>query len=333
MLFDIAVSLLPCLLFLVVLQFLDSYKLVAPRSVLASIAVGALAAFACLHLNSWLLGRLGASPAVFSRYVAPFTEEGMKAIYVAYLITSKRVGFMVDAAIHGFAVGAGFALSENIYYLGAIEGGTVLLWVVRGFGTAVVHGSVMAIFGILSKSIVDRHAAPAWHHFLPGLAAAVSIHSFFNHFILPPLAFTGVLLAVLPLLVVLVFDRSEKATRAWLGLGFDTDLELLEEILTGEIRRSRVGVYLESLKSRFPGTVVGDMLCLIRVHVELSMRAKGMLLAREAGLRIPIDQQVQASLAELKYLEGAVGKTGRLALKPFLSRRSRDLWQLYMLGK
>ena len=73
------------------------------------------------------------------------------------------------------------------------------------------------------------------------------------------------------------------------------------------------------------------MLCLLRIHLELSIRAKGLLLAREAGFDVPAGPDVRANLRELRYLEQALGTTGRLAVKPILRRTSRDLWQLYKL--
>ena len=75
------------------------------------------------------------------------------------------------------------------------------------------------------------------------------------------------------------------------------------------------------------------MLCLLRIHLELSLRAKGMLIAREAGLDLPIGSEVKANLEELRYLEKAVGATGLLAIRPLLKNRSRDLWHLYMLDQ
>lgn len=326
----IAVALLPVVIFLLLLIFLDSYKLVSPRSVAAAIGAGGVAALGCFYLNRWLMGDIPA-PA-YIRYVAPAIEEAAKGLYVAFLIRGKRVGFLVDAAIYGFAVGTGFALVENVHFLRALGPASIFLWIVRGFGTAIIHGSTTSILAILSKLLADRHGALEPHLAAPGLAAAVAIHSAYNHLILPPLAATGLLLAVLPLLVIVVFERSERATRHWLGVGFDTDAELLDQILTGEVRETRVGTYLESLKSRFPGAVVADMLCLLRVRLELSMRAKGMLLARQAGLKVPIDEQVRASLEELRFLERSVGKTGRLAILPFVNQSARDLWELTMLG-
>ena len=83
---------------------------------------------------------------------------------------------------------------------------------------------------------------------------------------------------------------------------------LREQIISGEISDTRIGRYLESLRAQFPGTVIADMLCLLRVHLELSIRAKGMLLAREAGLRIETDREVREKLEELRFLETVGGQ-------------------------
>jgi hypothetical protein len=85
------------------------------------------------------------------------------------------------------------------------------------------------------------------------------------------------------------------------------------------------------LKAHFPGEAVADMLCLLRIQAELAIRAKGLLLAREAGLEVPVGDDVRASLAELRYLEKSIGRTGLLALKPVLRQTGRDLWQVYLL--
>lgn len=330
---NILTSLLPVLVFLVALVFLDSFKLVSLRAVLQAILAGALVAAACYFLSGFLLDHLPVSSLQYKRYIAPTLEEVLKSLYVVFLIRTMRTGFIVDAAIYAFAVGAGFALVENAYYLRELDSGSLVTWVVRGFGTAIMHGSTMAIFGILAKGTSDRHASMSPVVFLPGLLVAIVIHSLYNHFLVNPVASAALLLAALPFLVIFVFDRSERATRSWLGVGFDSDVELLEIIHTGEVTETHIGQYLKSLKHAFPGEVVGDMLCLLQIHLELSIRAKGVLMAREAGIRLPVDEAVKANLEELKYLEKSVGKTGKMAMTPFLNMTSRDLWQLYMLGK
>jgi len=325
------VGLLPVLAFLVALTLLDSFKLVSARSVLRAVAMGIVAALLSYVVNVGLLERLGAGTVRI--FAAPAVEEVLKSLYVLWLIRSSRVGFMVDAAIYGFAIGTGFALVENFYYWESLQGSGMLLWVIRGFGTAILHGSTTTLFAILTKGITDRHESMALRLALPGLAAAFLVHMLYNTFLLHPVLQTLLVLIGLPALVVVVFGRSERATRQWLGVGFDSDVELLEVIVSGDIHDTRVGKYLESLRSRFPAIIVADMLCLLRIHLELSTRAKGILLARQAGIRLQPDESVQANLEELRFLERTVGKTGMLAILPFLNYSTRELWQLYMLGK
>jgi len=327
----IAISLFPVFVFLAALIFLDSYKLVTPRSVILTIIAGGVAAGVCLWMNGWLLSLTRIDNSMYSRYAAPVVEESAKALFLIIFFRKNRIGFMVDAAIYGFAIGAGFSLVENIYYLLNLESTNILLWVIRGFGTAAVHASTMAIFGIISKHLTDRRASDKWLVFFPGLAAAFVIHSLFNHFVFSPLITTLILLVALPLLVLFVFERSERATQDWLGVGFDADQELLHILTTGRISESNIGKYLKSLQNKFSGTVVADMFCLLRVHTELALRAKGTLLLQEAGIKAARDPEIQAKLEELKYLEKSIGQTGKLAILPFLRTSSRDLWQIYRI--
>lgn len=322
----------PVLAFLTALVFMDSFKLVALRTVFQALLWGVSMAVAGYFLNGWLADYFVLTKDALVRYIVPLTEEPLKALFVIFMISTKRVGFLVDAAILGFAVGAGFALVENVYYLNELdlEFGH---WIVRGFGTAIMHGSTTAILGLLSKNLADQYPAGSFLVFIPGLLLGMVIHSFHNHFFFDPLLGAAIFLITMPLVLITVFERSEHATRNWLGTGFDSDIELLEVVTTGAIDDSRVGQYLESLKSKFPGVVVGDMLCLLTLHLELSVRAKGILMAREAGIKLEPDEEVKANLKELKFLEASVGKTGRMALAPFLNMSSRELWQLYMLGK
>jgi RsiW-degrading membrane proteinase PrsW (M82 family) len=324
-------ALLPVLVFLAALVSLDSYKLVRLRAVLLTIALGVAAAVAALGVNSLLADRLNLAWPQFVRYVSPVLEEIFKAAFLVFLFSRNRIGFMVDAAIRGFALGAGFATLENLYYLWLRPEADLSLWIIRGFGTAMMHGGVTAIAGILTQSYLERRKQALLIAVLPGLIAAIAIHSLFNHFLLSPLFTTVLILIVLPLLIIIVFRESERRTRQWLGIGFDSDQALLEMVTTGVLAENRIGAYLHSLQGHFPGEVVADMLCYLRIHLELSVRAKGMLLMREAGFEVPPDPGVQSQFDELRYLEKSVGTTGKLALHPFLHTRARDLWQITML--
>jgi len=108
---------------------------------------------------------------------------------------------------------------------------------------------------------------------------------------------------------------------------------MLESILEGAVAETHVGRYLETLRAKFDPMVVADLFCLLTIHLELSLRAKGMLLARAAGVEVPVDAAVRANLEEMKYLEKTVGTTGCLAILPLRRTSRRDLWQILLLER
>jgi RsiW-degrading membrane proteinase PrsW (M82 family) len=325
------VGLLPVVAFLAALIYLDSFKLVTPRSVLLAIAVGGAAAGASYALNASLLDALPLDFLAYSRYVSPWLEEALKAAIIVYLVRSHRIALLVDAAIAGFAVGTGFALVENLYYLSTRPDAALIVQVIRGFGTAIMHGGATAIFAIVSVTLAESRARSSTLSFVPGFVAAVVLHSAYNHLLAMPVLATLGILAVLPPLLWTAFQHSERSLRAWLDADLDSDIELLDLINSDEFPRSHVGRYLLSLRETFRGEVVADMLCYLRLHLELALRAKGVLLMRESGFEPEIDEETRAQLAELKYLERSIGRTGQLAIRPVLRMTRRDLWQFFML--
>ena len=329
----VVVSLVPVFLFLVALFALDSFKLVRPALLARALVAGTLAALGCLLIARTVATSSWIEMSTYSRLVAPLVEEAGKAALVVFLIRRKRVGFMVDAAIVGFATGAGFATIENLYYLLAVDDPNLILWVIRGFGTAVLHGGATAIMGIVSKLFADVHGNERALIFLPGYGAAVVSHAFFNHFVLwfPPIVAALGVLTALPCLILAVFARSERTLREWLEVGFGSDVELLDMLRSGEVRETRIGQYLRTLRDRFPGEVLADMLCYLEMWVELSIKAKGRLLLREAGMVPQPDPVIAERLKELAFLERSIGVTGRLALLPFIHGGSRDEWEVEML--
>ena len=101
------------------------------------------------------------------------------------------------------------------------------------------------------------------------------------------------MLVALPVVVVAVFERSEKATREWVGAGLDLDLTLLQLVMSDGFQATRFGTYLRALPSHFEGVVVADMFCLLRIELELAVQAKAWLIAHEAGLDLPVDDDLR----------------------------------------
>ncbi|MBS0326742.1 MAG: PrsW family intramembrane metalloprotease [Proteobacteria bacterium] len=327
----VLIGLLPVLGFLAALFWLDSYGLVAARIVIAVIVAGFAAAGVCYEVNGALIGWTGLDFVTYSRYVGPLVEEFAKGLVVVALVRMNRVGFLVDAAILGFAVGAGFAIVENIAYQRLVPDAGVGLWIVRGFGTAIMHGGCTAMLAVVGIAVLERWPQAGLAAFAPGYLLAVLPHAAYNHSFVSPLVSTLAVMVVVPGMLFIAFDRSERAVANWLGHGFDADTQMLESITSGGFSQSPAGRYLGSLRERFKGPVVADILCYLRLHTELALRAKGLLMMRENGFDPKIDETTRAQFAEMRFLAKSIGPTGRLAIMPLMHQGRKDVWQLGML--
>jgi RsiW-degrading membrane proteinase PrsW (M82 family) len=327
-----ACALLPVLVLLIALVLFDTFKLVRLRRVGWALAVGAACGVATFITNSSIMSLLKWQVFTFAIFVAPVVEEVFKSAYAWWLIRTGRVGFLVDATILGFSIGTGFALVENLYFLKTYaDGPPLLVWVIRGFGTAVMHGGATALFALLTRSISDQRQPGSAAVWLPGLVLAIVFHAAFNRFMISPVPTTITLLVVLPVALVLAYRIGEKRLRRWLGTGFDRDTELLALIRSGEVSQTPLGKYLLSLRDSFQGLQVADMLCLLRLQTELNIRAKGMLVLKEHGLEPAPDPEIAEKLEEVRFLERSVGRAGLLAMRPICRWRNADQWQRHLL--
>jgi protease PrsW len=323
----------PVVLFLGGLMQLDAYKLLRARMLLALMAAGAVAGIASYFANTLAYAHFSGDFSAFSRHVSPWIEEALKAVLLVFLVRTRRVGMPVDAGIAGFAIGTGFALIENLYYLAARPDAALVVQIIRGFGTAIMHGGTMTLMAMISVTLFDRRPHGGVLLLLPGYLAAVALHSAFNYLLAQPMLATLAMLLALPLTIYAVFQRSERALRDWLDSGLDSDVQLLESINSGSFLDTHSGHYLQELRERFRGEDLADMLCLLRLHSELALRAKGVLLMRESGLDdLPLDEETREKLAELGALRRSIGRVGMLALRPLLMTSGKDVWELTLLA-
>jgi RsiW-degrading membrane proteinase PrsW (M82 family) len=325
------IALAPVLIFLAVFHRLDAFKLVSFVTVLIALGVGAVLATASYLVNGHVLDGLPIGFTDYSRYVAPVVEEGLKAGVMIYLFSRNRLGFMVDAAIVGFSIGAGFALLENVYYLYLFPEANIGVWLVRGFGTAVMHGGATAIFGVLAQSLTERHAKLNPALYLPGLAAAIALHAAFNHFPGAPVLTMAVTLLVVPLTLLMIFAKSEHAADKWLLADYKSHEHVLQEIRDGSFAQTEAGRFISDLAKRFDPEVVKDMFAYLQLHTELVVRAEQMLLARENGEILVPTAEDHDKLRRLHGLEKEMGHTALLTLWPHLQFSRKELWELYRL--
>jgi protease PrsW len=328
------VCLIPVFLFLVMLLYLDSLKLVSKILLMICLAWGLASSGISFFLNTWLINHLDVSFNTYSGFISPFVEELMKCGMLWLLIKKSKIGFMIDGAIYGFSIGAAFSFAENLFYLSQFAGneGNMMVWITRGFGTAIMHGGTTAIFGILCMSAINRQSGLGMAT-VSGVLAAVMIHGVFNQFLVSPLVSTLIIIILVPLSIIFIFNSNEKSIRQWLELEFDSEVKMLRMIRKGQFSRTKTGSFLVSLKAHFQGEVVLDMYCFISLYLELSIKAKSLLMLKENDMVIYPDPDLPVKLRELKSLQKSIGRGGFLAIAPVLRMNRKDLWKLYLLEK
>jgi protease PrsW len=315
------------MLFLLLLYLLDSFRLVRLKTLAFLFFSGAVAA-----ITAWFVSTAVNQPAemtfeTYSRYFAPLIEELLKAAVILILIIRKRIGFTIDAAIYGFAAGAGFAVFENSYYLVSSPDSNLMIWILRGLGTAIMHSGTTALVAISSLWALNLEKKVHFG-FIPGLITAIVIHSAFNHFYIQPVFQTLLIVILIPSFLILIFMISEKQLQNWLEIEFYNEAELLSTIHKGEFSKSKSGQYLASLKQYFPAEIIVDMYCYISVYLELSVKSKRNILLAECGLPVLKEPGLGEKITEFRQLRKNIGKSGELALSPLIRLKQRDLWKL-----
>jgi RsiW-degrading membrane proteinase PrsW (M82 family) len=328
---EAALGLGPVLLYLAGLLYIDSFKLVRLRTIIYVLMLGALAALLSYFAGGALIDATQMDFTTYSRYWAPFIEEGLKGLAVVWLFSRNRIGFMIDAAILGLAVGAGFSLVENVYYAYIFPEANIGVWTIRGLGTALMHGGAVAFFAVSAQTLRERHADTGWLGYLPGFVAASSIHAIFNRFIdYPSYSAAGTILA-LPLVLLFLFDKSEHEAHDWLVHDYETHEHMLADIESGRYQNGAAGRFIQAIAARFSREIVAAIFAYIKLHTELVLRAEKILLAKESGEKVEIALELHAAFAELHALERKIGRTAMLTIWPHLKFSRLELFELHQL--
>ena len=319
-------ALLPVVIYILVVYMLDSFALISVKRLLLLVLCGMVAALACFGLfqltGSFLPDRV-------SDYVNPVVEEMVKGIPLLYLARRKKIVFFIDSVICGAAVGGGFSILENIFYLllgGPMSMGTILF---RGLEVALIHMGCSALVaaGLMfavrlaerRRSRLEIKKKDVWMAaFL--LVAAPALHVFHNAFHFNPLLQFLLVFGSMAALLVWTYQYDGDMIHRWLDRGLDKQMELLQSIKAGELAQTKTGVFLLSVKDSFPPEVFFDLICFVELNIELSVAAKSRFMLHEAGLAMPLDEEqaalIRSQYEEYRQLEKRLGQSARMTIAP-----------------
>ncbi|HZK99431.1 MAG TPA: PrsW family glutamic-type intramembrane protease [Caulobacteraceae bacterium] len=332
------IALLPVIGCLAVFQLVDAFKLIGIGEIALLLAGGAGLAAASYFANGGVMDTFPIGLGDYTRYVAPAVEETIKGLLVVGLFAFNRVGYLIDAAIAGFAIGAGFSLTENLFYLHQFQGADIGVWMVRGFGTAIMHGGATAMLAALSQMLfAPRLRLPADRFrfnpllFLPGLAAAILVHAAFNHF--PEAALTAMAVAavIVPVGLFAIFALGETYAHRWLAADTEAHSRLLEDMRSGAFAGTDAGRAIQTLAARLDAGAARDLTDYVRTNAELVVRAEATLLALEQHQHVALGPTVREQFAALHGLERRLGRTLVMAVRQHLRFSRDDLWKMHEL--
>ena len=329
-------ALVPVFVLLAIFIWLDAFKLMSLKEILGLLGLGAIAALTAWPVAGRMLDTLPIGFSNYSRYVAPWIEEALKAIVMIGLFRFNRIGYKVDAVISGFAIGAGFSVVENIFYLTLFPDYAAGTWLVRGLGTAVMHGTTLAILAAIAHELAERETREAsgdfdfsllW--FLPGYLIAVAIHTAFNHFPDRPLISMMGAIIFAPIALIMIFYFGTAEAERWLAEEVALHRTQLEMLRGGQWPDSAAGRKIAALAERLDGESVKRVRRYWEVQAWLVVQAEEAMMQEETegGLSLDINS-VHAAIAELAGLRRALGRSTFAALRSLLPFSRNDYWEV-----
>ena len=329
------IALVPVLLLLTIFVWFDAFKLMTLREILLLLLLGGFAAVASYPVSGRLLDAFPLGFSNYSRFVAPWIEETIKGVVIVALFRMNRIGFKLDAVISGFAVGAGFSVIENIIYLVRLSEYGAGTWLVRGLGTAVMHGDTLAILAATAHEFAERETREAagdfrfnllW--FVPGYLAAVAIHTAFNQFPdRPLLAMLGASLFA-PIAILGIFQFGTSEAQQWLEAEYKAHKAQLEALKAGGWPEGPAASRVVALAGRLGPTAESHVRRYWEVLAGLVIEAEETLL-EEAGGDVKFDKEkIRGAFGELHALQTALGRTTFAELRRLLPFSRNDYWEL-----
>lgn len=338
-----AVSLIPIIVYIIFIYKIDHFALISIKRLLLLALIGMLTALACFGLFL-LTDRVISGKS--ADIIHPVIEELVKSIPLLILAFRKRIAFFIDSVICGAAVGGGFSFLENIFYLVLGDSVDLSTGLFRGLEVALIHMGCSAIIAAGMMMVVrqterKRSRMPMSTNDIIKTTAlfvvALAFHIFHNTFQFTPIMQFFWVLAVTVGMIAVVYFYDIDMTHRWLDKGLDMQINLLRSIEGGHLLNTPTGTFLESVKELFPPNVYFDIICYVRLQIELSVAAKTRFMLHEVGMDEPLEankkELYMSQFVELSELEKNIGPSAKMTIAPIVKLSPADTQALNNLLK
>lgn len=329
------VALIPVLVMLGVFVWLDAFALMNWKEVLVLLLLGAVGALAAYPISGRMLDTLPIGFSLYSRFIAPWIEEAIKAVLMIILFRLNRIGYKLDAVISGFAIGAGFSVVENILYLTLFPQYGTGTWLVRGFGTAIMHGTTLGVLASIAHEFAERETRAAagdydfsllW--FVPGYNVAVAMHTTFNQFPDRPLVAMMGAVVVAPIALIGILSLGTAEAQRWLASECEEHRAQVEALRAGQWPKGVAGEKVAALAARFDTEATKRVRRYWELQAWLVAEAEETMMEEAGGDAVFDPDAIGAAIAEMDGLKRALGASKMTALQSVLPFSRNDLWEV-----
>lgn len=325
----LALSLVPILLYLVVLRAFDAFSLVRWRTMAMWMAWGTASALLMLAIVKICstTGHRWAAP-----WVSPVLEEILKALPLLFFVCRRKVVFTAETQLYGESIGGGFALIENIIYLEHFPNMDIATALVRGLGTGLLHMGCTALAVTIVLVCYQRFKVITVALIPLLLIPSISIHTLHNVSSISPMTFMVGMIVVFFLAFYIIYRIGEQSVINWLDVSMGDDISLIASLREGKLAETKAGEYLTQLRDRFDPLVFFDMCVYVQLYLELLIEAKARVMLHDAGIEMEETSEQKtkrkARLTELDALTRRIPHFGLQLLRPLIHATDKDQWVL-----
>ncbi|MBN2145780.1 MAG: PrsW family intramembrane metalloprotease [Anaerolineales bacterium] len=334
------------LIFLYIIYTLDLYKTGNFRYVIVCFVSGAVAYFAAAQANRAIC--MAAFPFCgdptpygimasndVARYVAPVTEEILKALILIYLVRKPNFTYFVDGAIYGFAVGIGFAVFENYEYVLTHVGSGLGIAIGRVLSANLMHATTSAMVGVGLG--IARFRRSLWPIFLlvSSLLLGMVIHSMFNHLSTDMYMAEGLRLIFSALLgfagaglVAFIIQRGLAEEKGWIEEKLGAADRVTGQEASIVHRLTDLQEILAPLAQKFGSEKADQIENFLVIQARLGILRKTLDKLNDEKMRTAVEKQMNDLRTQMDEARRLVGSYCMLYLRNIFPPESSPLWGL-----
>jgi RsiW-degrading membrane proteinase PrsW (M82 family) len=264
-----------------------------------------------------------------TRWVAPVSEEILKAIVLFYLVSRTDFNYVVDGAIYGVIAGFGFAIVESAFYaMGTTDGSVLSLVRDRGFSANLIHAAASGLVGSALAAAQLERGLKRGLFMLIGLMLAVSLHMVFNLLVMTGVSvFVAIVAGLLSLMgIIWIIKLSLRIQGQWIA----ESLGMTDRVTAGEAavvqRIQSLDEVLAPIERQFGSDKAAQTEALIYLQAEIGIKRRLTQETTDPAKRSALKLELSRLTAEMHSLRKAIGPYCLLFVRSIYLARGSQLW-------